>query len=110
MWSLGICGFTSVCLLAFSLTAPTPAGGLAAMSAGVLGIFLTPLAAFSRRARLGLWYLGWALALATWLTAFEVIAVVVHALAMVVFVVVGTGSGKPGQPAAGAGSPEPSRG
>jgi hypothetical protein len=104
MWSLGIAAFTSVSLLAFSLTAPMSAGGVAAMAAGALGILLTPLAAFSSRARLGLWCLGWAFALATWVTAFDVTTVVVHALAVVVFVVAGSGSGKLAL-AAGAGVP-----
>jgi hypothetical protein len=68
------------------------------MTAGVLGILLTPLSAFSGRARWGLWYLGWALALATWLTPFALTTVVVHVLAVVVFVVAGTDS-RPGRPA-----------
>jgi hypothetical protein len=90
MWSLAVCGFASVSLLAFSLTAPTSAGGLAAMAAGALGTFLTPLAAFSRGARTALWCLGWALALATWLTAFDVTTAALHTLAVLAFVIAGT--------------------
>jgi hypothetical protein len=92
MWMMGVCAFASMSLLAFSLTQPLSLGGMVAMTAGVLGILLTPLSAFSGRARGGLWYLGWALALATWLTPFALTTVVVHVLAVVVFVVAGSGS------------------
>ena len=78
MLTLGFCAFASMSLLAFSLTGPLSPGGLAAMLAGALGILLTPLATFSRRARLGLWCLGWALALATLVSGAELPAMVVH--------------------------------
>ena len=92
MWNLGICAFVSVSLLAFSLANATSAGGAVAMVAGLAGLVLTPLTAFSARARLGLWWLGWALAAATWLTPFDITTVVAHGIAVITFVVIGTDS------------------
>ena len=90
MWNLGFCAFVSTSLLAYSLVNANTAGGLVTMVAGALGLFLTPLAALSSRARQGLWWLGWALALATWLTAFDLTTVVAHVIAVLTFVVTGT--------------------
>jgi hypothetical protein len=92
MWNLGFCAFVSVSLLAFSLANATSAGGVVAMVAGALGLVLSPLAAFSSRARLGLWWLGWALALATWLTPFDITTIVAHGIAVLTFVVTGADS------------------
>jgi hypothetical protein len=89
MWNLGFCAFVSVSLLAFSLANAGSAGGVVAMMAGALGLVLTPLAAFSGGARLGLWWLGWALALGTWLTPVDLATVVAHCIAVLTFVVTG---------------------
>ena len=90
MWTLGVCAFASVSLVAFSLTGPLSLSGVAAMAAGALGLLLTPLAAFSRRARLGLWCLGWALALVTLFSGADLPELVVHMLAVLTFVLAGT--------------------
>ncbi len=89
MWNLGFCAFVSTSLLAYSLVNAGTAGGWVTMAAGMLGLVLTPLAALSRRARLGLWWLGWALALATWLTPLDLTTVFAHVVGVLTFVVIG---------------------
>jgi hypothetical protein len=103
MWNLGFCAFVSTSLLAYSLANANTAGGWVTMAAGALGLGLTPLAALSNRARRGLWWLGWALALATWLTALDLTTVVVHVIAVLTFVVTGTSAraSAPARPAVG---------